>query len=99
MRCVRLSWRINYDFTLRWSVLPEKKGTSNTECERVKNMEGCTYRKGGYKIEGEGRRRERVCQRETGQERQGTDEYGPAAANRSIPLITQLSQANDMNAI
>ena len=69
----------------------------NTESERVKKMEGCKYRKGGKG--GEGRRRERVRQRETGQERQGTDEYCPAAANRSIPLITQLSQANDMNAI
>lgn len=29
----------------------------------------------------------------------GADEYGPAAANRSIPLIAQLARANDRNAI
>lgn len=43
-------------------------------------------------------RRERSFQKEGGQDREGTDEYN-FGANRSIPLIAQLAQADDMNAI
>lgn len=45
-----------------------------------------------------GIREEQDCQRERVNEREKTDEYGPAAS-RSIPLIAQLAQADDMNAI
>lgn len=42
--------------------------------------------------------RGRSFQKEGGQDKEGTDAYG-SVANRSIPLIAQLAQADDMNAI
>lgn len=85
MRCVRLSWRINHDFTLRQSAWPEKK-QRETDRQRDREREkenGCL------------KDRERRGEK---REREGTDKYGPAA-NRSIPLIAQLAHADDMNAI
>lgn len=36
MRCVRLSWRINHDFTLRRSAWPKKKGEGGVGKDREK---------------------------------------------------------------
>lgn len=91
MRCVRLSWSINHDFTLKWSA--GQKESNERRREKDRGIE--TERWG---LNDTGIREEQDCQRERVKEREKTDEYGPAAS-RSIPLIAQLAQADDMNAI